>query len=199
MDEIELRGNSYKQQEKEEAPIRKVTTSGKVVQKKQSSGKKILNAFISEDVGSIKEYVIFSVLIPALKDMVSTGINAATDMFLYNGEVRGHKHIVGSSGRTNYNVISSNNTVKAGNIKDRYEIDDIYFEERMDAIDVLDAICDYLDEYGRVSVYHLYDACGKSCDYTMRNWGWYDLNTAQVVHTRDGLYKIKLPKIVSIK
>lgn len=203
MEEIELKGNSFKQRNKEEEERRiEKIVNGQVKQKKKSTGRQFAEKFINEDASNVKQYVLFDILVPALKDMVSAAISAATDMIIY-GEVKGRssRNIRTINGNTNYNGISTsrNREQRAATVRDRFVIDDVYFDERFDAEKVLDDLCDQIDEYGRVSAYDFYGACGLSCDSSLRNWGWFDLNTASVVRTRDGDYTIKLPKIVNIK
>lgn len=205
MDELELKGNSFKQkmQETEESEENKApVVKGNVKQKKKSAGKQFVENFVNEDANTIKTHVLFDIVVPTLKDMISNGFQAALDMLLYGSTQE--RNMVSSSrgrriggGQTNYNAISQQ---KKRYSEGRNQVcDDILFEERADAMSVLDELTDQIDKYGYVSCYDLYDAAGLSCDYTLKNWGWYDLSSANVIRTREGDYIISLPKPIVIK
>lgn len=205
MEDIELKGNSFKQkaieavEEEPKTPIVK----GNVKQKKKSSGRQFVENFVNEDGETIKSHVLFDIIVPALKDMISSGFQAALDMLLY-GNVQDHRSSAGvrrAGGQTNYNAISNqkNNQNKKYATTRAAACDDILFDERADAMQVLDELRDQIETYGYSAVYDLYDAAGLSCDYTWKNWGWYDLSSATVVRTRDGDFMISLPKPIVIK
>lgn len=208
MEDIELKGNSFKQKaleneentEEQKEPIIK----GAVKQKKKPAGKQFLENFVNEDGHTIKNHVLFDIIVPMLKDMISNGFQAAIDMLLYGGNSeRGNRvassgrRVISTGGNTNYNAIS--NTKKRYSEGRVQSCDDIFFEERADAVRVLDELTEQLDKFGAVSAWDLYDAAGLTCDYTLKNWGWYDLNSATVSRTRDGDYIINLPKMLVIK
>lgn len=209
MDDIELKGNSFKQKAEaaaEEETKREPVVKGVVKQKKKSAGRQFVENFVNEDGETIKTHILFDIIVPTVKDMISSGVQAALDMLLY-GEVQGRanrinsngRRIVPSNGQTNYNAISQQKQKKYA-VGGRPNIcDDILFEDRSDATQVLDDLTAQLDQFGVVSCYDLYDAAGLSCDYTLKNWGWYDLNTASVQRTREGDFIINLPKPLVIK
>ena len=79
------------------APV--VASDAKV---KKTLGKKFKEAFTHDDVESVGDYLLFSVLIPAVKDMVSDFVRNATDIFLYgSGGGRTSK-----GGKTNLTYLS---------------------------------------------------------------------------------------------
>lgn len=201
MDEIRYPSNSFKSKEQEKKPVEKVT-QGKVSQKKKSAGKQIAENFIKEDAETIKTHILFDIIIPTIKDMISSGFHAALDMLLYGDDRQEYRRsgtrVVSSSPRSvNYNAISQKKRYAP---MDRIQpCEEIAFEDRSDAQRVLDELTDQIDQFGMVSAYDLYEAAGLSCDYTLKNWGWYDLVTAKVVRTRDGDFVIDLPRMISLK
>lgn len=176
---------------------------GKATQKKKSAGRQFVETFVNEDADTIKSHVIFDIIVPYIKDMISAGFHAALDMLLYGnggGPVRSSngRRVVTSStvnGRTDYTQSSKN---RPGSRRTQI-CDDIAFENRGDAESVLDEMQDIIDKYGTVSAYDYYEAAGLTCDYTLKNWGWYDLSGAAVKMTRDGDYIISMPKCLTIK
>ena len=79
------------------------------------------------------------------------------------------------------------------------EIDELYLESEADAIAVLDDLRWRISEYGEATVYDLYDAVGKSTDYTSQSWGWTNLNDADAVRVRGGAYLLRLPRPKHLK
>lgn len=202
MADIDYPSNSFKSKEAETEEVKKVTT-GNVRTKEKSIGKRFAESFIRNDAKSVKDYVIFDVLLPAVKDMFSSAIQTAADMFIY-GEKRNHGNTrtLGNRAGTNYNTVyrtvnGDNQTRAAGG--DRYAVEDILFDTRPDADAVLDDLMAEIDRFGMVSAFKYYQFCGLSCDYTLKDWGWYDLQNASVVRTRDGDYTIKLPRIKALR
>ena len=210
MADIELKGNSFKenaQSQSEDIQEKKSVVKGTVKQKKVSAGKQFIDNFVNEDKETIKSHILFDIIIPAVKDMIFNGFQSALDMLLYGGDgsrrvvTRSDRRRVVSSGATNYNAISNqrNSRVQAGASRER-ACDQLEFEERTDALAVLNELNDQLDEFGMVSAYDLFDAAGVDTNnYALKNWGWHDLTSARVERTREGTYIINLPKMEVIK
>lgn len=203
MDEIQYPSNSIKSRQVEQEKKNEVAkvTQGKVVQKKKSAGKQIVENFIKEDAKTIKSHILFDIIIPTVKDMISSGFHAALDMLLYGDDRQDYRRsgtrIVTSGSRVNYNAISQKKKYAP---MDRVNpCEEIAFEDRADAQRVLDELTDQIDQFGMVSAYDLYEAAGLSCEWTLKNWGWYDLINARVVRTRDGDFVIELPRMISLK
>ena len=77
--------------------------------------------------------------------------------------------------------------------------DDIAFETRKDAEQVLTTMADTIEKYGVVTLADVYDIAGISePSYATSKYGWWSVDAGQVVRCRDGYY-IKLPKAEEIK
>ena len=192
-----LKAKAQIQEEKKEPVV-----IGNVKTKKKSTGKQIVESFVNEDASTIKTYVLFDIIIPYVKDMISAGFHAAIDMMLYKdgGGPRtssGRRVVSSSSGGRDYNAISKQKKVASAPRQQPY--DELVFEERGDADQVLTVLEELIDRYSFCSVYDFFEAAGCSCDYTWKNWGWYDLNTASIQRTTDGDYIINFPKPVVLK
>lgn len=201
----EYKGNSNKS--KEEPETEKVVTpvvKGKVTVKKEPLGRKFSDIFLADTFENVKSYVVFDVLVPALKDLFVDIVNNGTNM-LVNGR---------SGGRTGRN---SRGGIRAGNVsyssyyrgsdrdsrrdepkrnnRERYSYSDIIFDTRGDATEVLDCMNDILDKFKMVSVSDFYELShAEECErWTDRDYGWFDLDNATILRDRDG-YKISLPK-----
>lgn len=177
----------------------------KVTQKNRSKAKKFGDLFLSEDIGNVKEYLFYDLLIPAIKDTIVDVIQKTTDMLFY-GKVRGGSGRRSSGGTiTSYNsmyTLSNKRSIaSAQTARSRmmYGVDDLYFDDRSEAQTVLDVMCDIIDQYGKVTVADYYRACDVTgSGYTDNYYGWNDLRQAWIESTRNG-YFINLPRPIDLK
>lgn len=72
----------------------------------------------------------------------------------------------------------------------------VIFEYRTDAEEVLSKMTDLIKNYGRASIMDLYDLVGITSTYDDRQRGWYDLKSAYVQPVDKG-YNISLPEPVA--
>lgn len=178
---------------KERKPIEKVT-KGKVKVKKKSELHKFASSFVSEDASKVKSYVIGDVLIPAIKKAISDIITNGIDMILY-GET-GHSRR-SSSSRVSYSKYYDDrrdDRRSDSSLRSRYDVDDVLFETRDEAKDVLERMDELIDTYGVASIADFYDLAGVTGNYTDNKYGWTNLSAADVVRVRDG-FMIKLPRV----
>ena len=188
---------------KQEAVIKE----GAVSTKKQSAWRKAKHRIFEQEGKELKNYIVNDVLIPSIKETISTMVSNGIDILLY-GEARhvGQKRsgILGGSKYGNYvsyNSISSNRNssivnrpsmASAANLRDSLSLDEFIFDTREDANKILNSMSDILSVYNVVTVTDLYDLCSLKSHYTYNNYGWNDLSTAGVTLTRDG-YLLNLP------
>lgn len=192
----EYKSNSHrsKEIEREEKKVERVV-SGKVKSKKKN---RFADTFISEDAASVKEYIIFDVLIPAAKNAISDMVTTGIQMMLY-GEVRGTNKSKGSkvSYSKYYDDRRDRDYDRRSRTRSGYDYDEIILESRAEAEEVLNSMDDLLDRYGLVSVADLYDLVGITGNYTDNKYGWTSLRHASVQRLRDG-YLLKLPRAIPL-
>lgn len=168
---------------------------------KQNNGRKLANIFISEDASNVKNYVFMDVLVPAIKKAISDIVTDGIDMILY-GETRGRSKS-GSSGKVSYRkYYDDRGSDRRGDRYDtgsrsRFDLDDIYFDNRGDAERVRRCMLEVSDEYGMVRVADMYEFAGLAAPYTANNYGWMNLRDIGVERTRDG-FVLRLPKHILI-
>lgn len=180
--------NSNKSKEKK---VEKVV-SGKVKKKG-----KFLDIIFSEDFDSVKDYIIFDVVIPNAKKIISEIVTKGSDMLLY-GEARSTSTKKTNTTKVSYNRYYDDSETYHRVRTGRYSFDDILLDSRGEAEELLFELNELIGEYGIVSVANFYDLVGiDSSTYTDNNYGWTDLRTAKIVRTRDG-YTIKLPRAVPL-
>ena len=198
MEEYKPNSHKYKEDQKRAIPEKKVekVISGTVKSKKKSEIKKFADVFISEDVNNVKSYILLEVLVPAIKKAISDIVTNGIDMILYGGTGKTKSNTAASkvSYRSYYD---SRRDYSAVRTKTGYNYDDIIFDNRGEAEDVLSRMDELVSTYGLVSVADLYDLVGITGNYTDNNYGWTDIRSASVIRVRDG-YMIKLPKALPI-
>lgn len=203
---IQSNSNNKRQpiEEKVETHVDKPVVAG--VKTKES--KKLFGIFSKQDVKDIKDYVVYDVVIPSVKDTVSQVVSNAVDMMLF-GEVRNRSRSRSSRGQSTYTSYNSMYDRPRSDRRDRPDREErpsrssepreLVFETRSEAAQVLDAMQDILDQYKICTVADMYDLVGITGSFTDNNWGWDDLRTARVVRSgRDG-YSIELPRTISLK
>lgn len=171
---------------------------GNVKQRKKSGLAKAGEAFDLGDVGSVKNYILMDILIPSLKraisDIVCNGIN-----MLLGEPNRGKSSVPGRkvAYRQYYSSSEERRDYARPKSRSQYSYDDIIFETRGDAEEVLFRMEELVKKFDVVSVADLFDMAGISCNYTDNKYGWTDLRDARVERVRDG-YIIDLPRAVSL-
>jgi hypothetical protein len=186
----------------EKPKIEKVI-SGKATAKPKSGIAKFFEVFLAEDFSKVTDYVLKDIVVPTIKDTIWTVIARGSERMLY-GEA-GHAPKNGSKlPFVNYGGMFKNasqtSTAGSANTNNQFSVDNIILEDRGDAERVLEAMKAYIAEYGAVSISELYEFIGEPIgEYTTTRWGWRSLNTAGIMRTTNGGYKLDLPKAIPLK
>jgi hypothetical protein len=193
----EYKGNSHRSKEEastEVVPVKKVERVANAKTRKKGEVRKLADAFIAEDIKSVKDYVIQDVLIPAAKKAIVEMFDSGINMLVY-GESK-PKNRSRNDSRVSYTKYYERERDYERGTRTRvrgYDYDDIILDTRREAEEVLDRMQDLIDTYGMVSVADLYDLVGINGSYTDNKYGWTRLRDADVQRVRDG-YLLKLPK-----
>lgn len=187
---------SRKQSEERKHP--EPVVSGETSVKKKSDLKKVLDAFISEDLENIKSYIIFDVIAPSIKNAISNIIKNGTDMLLF-GRVGDSSSFKPAGSKISYGSYFMGSTQRPQTQARRLDdFDDVLFNDRRDAEAVLTAMYDMMNQYGIVTILDLYEfARVENNNFMANKYGWTDLRGASIVHVRDG-WIIKMPKPMPI-
>ena len=200
---------SKHEEKREKKKVEKVVTH-KVAKRKKTLGKRMSETFLEEDGQSVMQYIIYDILIQAAKDTFSDLVRSGIDMLLY-GEGgsrnrstyrdRGRSY---SQSRVSYNRMYGNDDRRLNPPRERnrrgrasYNFDDIILESREDAKQVLDELCELIDQFNWASVEDFYDLVGLDADYVDVRWGWTDLRNAYIERVRGGGWVIHLPRPVA--
>lgn len=184
------------QERKKLAPVVK----GKVSKQKKSVGQKFKEAFLGDTTKSVSEYLLYDILVPTLKNMLSEMISGGTDMFLFGERRRGSsppRNRAFSSYDKYYQSSANDKAEPNRNAKVQHDFDDIVFDSRGEAEAVLSSLVDLTIEYGQASVMNFYDLSGVPSSYVDDGFGWSNLRSAYTDRIRNG-YVIRFPSVKSL-
>lgn len=204
MDEYKPNSHRFKEEQKEaqSAPEKKFdkVVKGPVKVKKKSEMAKVKDVFVAEDAEKVKSYIVWDVLVPAIKKAISDIITNGIDMILYGEANPARKKTIGSkiSYSRFYDQRDDDRREIGPRVRTGYAYNDIFFTSRGEAEEVLSLMEEAVEMYGMVSVADMYDMVGETGNFTDNKYGWTSLRLAEVVRTRDG-YIIKLPKAMPFK
>jgi hypothetical protein len=186
-----------------EAREAKKVITGDVVRRKKKFKSKLGDSFAADGSGSVGDYVIAEVLVPAAKNMISDAIKMLTDSIFEGFQ----QALFGGSrprrdsrpGYTSYNRVkptTAYDTRRENNrqIRAVHDFDDILLASRGEAEDVLDQLRELISQYEMAKVSDLYDLVGLTGSFADEKWGWTDLSRATVRLERGGGYLLILPR-----
>ena len=200
----------------EDKKVERVVT-GKVKKQKRGFGKKVADTLCEDDTKNVGSYIIYDVLIPAAKDMLSDMVGGGVDMLLFGERRGGRGRSSRGSGRgggyTSYGSYYRGNDRDRGRDRDRdrdrgrdrdrdisnrgrarHEFDELVIDNRGEAEEVLSRMADFIVDYDVVTVADFYDLVGVTQSFTDNKWGWDDLRGVKVIRARGGGYIIDLPR-----
>ena len=175
--------------------------SGEVKVRKKSTMRKLAEVFFSDDVPNVGDYLIFDLLVPAIKDTIVNILTGGVEMLFYGKT--GGKNIRRKNGTvvTYDQMYTGGRTVSAPRSSGRsvYDVMDVIFEDRGKAELVLDQLMEAISMYGEATVHGFYDACGvTTTSYNDDFWGWKNLQGAIVTRARGG-WIINMPEPQQLK
>lgn len=164
---------------------------------KKASKKDVLK----DDISKMWNYVTHSVLLPALKNTISSAVSNGLDMLLF-GEIKSRRTADDSSFTrskiVDYNNVSRRNSTVVENRRSPdinyrdIEIPNQYDgagNKYNDAFEIEREVRDRFAAQGRISMSEYFNIIGGSmrqyADYTKQSVGWYDLSKFYVVENRD--------------
>lgn len=198
--------NSFSDQKKPAPESRKPkkvapVVKGNVKKNKKSEFTKIKEMFFAQDVGSIKNYVIMDVIVPAVKKAICDTIKDSADMLFYGKTMPRKRSSNGIVNFRDYAGVSRRTTDLPARRSSRssvYEYDGIEFESRSDAEDVLDALSEILEQYDDVTVADLFQLAGQTPNSSDSDYGWDNIATARVERLDNGNYTLIMPRLKRI-
>jgi hypothetical protein len=197
----------------EDKKIEKVT-QGNIARRKKPLSKRFADIFVGGDAKSVWNYIAFDIMVPAAKDMLSDAVSSGIDQILFGGEQRwgggprrgrgrpmsgplGSMSYGGTTGPVNYQAqgARAQNARPSLSASGRgsHNFDEILFERRADAEEVIESMFNLLNQYEVVSVAEMYELVGATSHFTDNKWGWTSLQGAGVARARSG-FVLDLPR-----
>lgn len=191
-DQAKMRLRELQERQNPDNPPPTLTTDKTIRQvkgkpKKKKFSQELKEAMFSEDIGngSVAKYVLFKVMIPAFKRLVSDMGNTAINMALgldpktrtVNGSHVANQSVYAANRDRNYNRPDGPGYYNRRDAVSEYE----WAEE--DAKDIYNQMADLIDRYGNCSLADVYSimGLGDKIRTTDRNWGWTSMRGADVV------------------
>lgn len=157
---------------------------------------KILDSILNEDIQGLKKYVVMNVLIPRIGKLIIDFFNLGSNTPVPQP---------GSDGKIDYTspqkvrVVGSSDMVqpyKDETVSRRYEFKRIGYPYQRQAQDVLDQLKDDINKYKMATLLHYYEYSDIDTESTENNYGWKNLDDAEVYFDRSSqMWVIKLPKV----
>lgn len=205
--DLKPNSNTYKQELAKREKLEPIA-KGVAVDKKESLWTKVSKTIVKDDAKNVGEYLMFDVVIPALKNAISDLVTTGINMFLF-GENRPSPNTkrYGDKSYVSYNNYYSKSRYSSGRSyqweEDRYygrdrtsqrrKFDQVVVPSRSEAEQILDALVGRTINYGMTSVADLYDLSGVPSVFTDNDWGWDDVHGARIERVREG-YLIVMPE-----
>lgn len=200
----EYQSNSILKTDSEEKKVRRVI-SGKVSQRKTPILDKVING---DTTKAIFDYIVWDILVPAFKNTLSDIVTNGMDMALFgesSSRSRRSNRLQRSKDRTYVSYseyydrdrqprsgrLDRESVISRPNSRHRFE--DVVFDTRADAEEVLSTLAELIDQYDFATVADFFDASGLESKYTDRNYGWDKLDSGFVRPIRGG-FVLDLPK-----
>lgn len=192
------------QKTKEEKKVEKVI-SGAAVTRKKGLGRKIAETFAGDDAQSVGQYILFDVVIPAAKAMISDAASQGVERLLFGDSSRRTSTTSrGSSGYTSYSKMYSPNRedrpsgppgsrAMTSKARATHDFSEVVLETRAEAEEVMGCMDDLIEKYGIASVAEFYELVGITGSFTDDKFGWDDLRGSDIRRVRQG-YLLILPK-----
>lgn len=197
-----LPGNSNVEKAKEIREIRKndddvSKTRTSVVKgrvRNKTTGTRLSDIFIAEDVKSVAAHVFDNLIVPRFKVLIVDTINSAARALLLGETVVDGPRRRDPAGNVSYNSIyDSPRASKSNRTSSGFRYNELIFDTYGDAQFVLDSMDEMLASAGEVTIADMYEAADRTCPFTYTYYGWTSIANAKIVSDPDGFW-IKMPK-----
>ena len=190
--------------ENSEKPSLAPVVTGKVVMKKKSEFRKLLETLFKGDLNTVKQSIWEDIIVPAFQDTLYNMLDGASRGMIFGGRNEPRRRRDDERGIparqvdfTRYSKRPEREERRSRDDETRQDLFNygyIWFEYKSDAEAVLASMADICKTYKFVSVRQLFELSGVKTVWTDRDYGWPDLIDADIVRSRDGGWLLKLPR-----
>lgn len=198
---MDYQSNSFRDKQKivrdtDEAKKVERLISGDIKRRKTSTTKRVINEFVKGDLNTLKEYAIWDVWIPAIKNSLYGSLIGTIDAIF--GKAAGPSN----RGHRDYRDYFSTPLYRATEDRDRdrlkgrnvYGYDEIIYSSKSESERIVVGLNGLINEFGSASVADYYQMSGAEHEYTDNKYGWDEPIPNRITRLRDGGYSIVLPK-----
>ena len=195
-----------KQAQQKPKPELKCVVTGKSKPVPQSIWSKVFVGIKPASGQTMKSFIFDEIVTPLIQRAVVEGVTGAIN-YLVKGDAYADRKATNSFGKSyiNYNGISSGKPSSSGSQyvysgkNSGMEIENVWFESRVDAQRVLDEMMGVIAQYDILTVNGFYDLIGRTSliDPSNEKFGWSDLRNAYITGARGG-WIIHLPRPMPI-
>lgn len=201
-----LKDRGKQQPQQKAKPDLKCVVTGKTKPVPQSIWSKVFVGIKPASGQTMKGFIFDEIVTPLIQRAVVEGVTGAIN-FLVKGDAYADRKEVGKFGKSyiNYNGITSGKSLSGGGQyvysgkNSRMDIENVWFESRVDAQRVLDEMMGVIAQYDILTVNGFYDIIGRTniIDPSNEKFGWSDLRNAYITASRGG-WIIHLPSPMPI-
>lgn len=160
------------------------------------------SSIFANTIRAISNSIFADIILPAIQTTVSDSAKTFIDSLIYK---KSSPSMMGArrSSHSDYNRRYRSRSDKARRQQIRRYVseeedvyptfDDVYFDNVMDASNILHKLKELIDIKGYVTISDYYKLLNISANLTQRRWGWEDLYSAQVISLPNG-YLIDFPE-----
>jgi hypothetical protein len=200
-------GNSKKNREVPALPKKEIhpVVTGEVLVKKKTLGIKFKELFIEADLKSVNRYIVYDVLLPAIRNTIVDAATKGIERMMYGeSAIRRRNYGPMASPRITYNspvnrgytstpISRPYSRVPTDLHEQRYNREEFILSSREEAETVLTQMNEIIDTYEVVSVGDLNELLGRPSSHVDNKWGWIYLGDARIQQIREG-YLLNLPQ-----
>lgn len=167
---------------------------------KTTVGSKLVRAIISDEVHDVKDYIIYDVLIPAIKTTFRNVLMNAIDLTFFgstntrdDSPYTSYSEYSRNGRRRNRDAYRDERRSRRLNIDIRH-LDRVEFSYKEDALDAIDFLNDNIDVCGYATVGDFLSVAKLPSTSIHSEWGWYDITGAEPIYSTSGKWFVRLPK-----
>jgi len=208
---VDYQGNSHRSKEQKGVPekkkLEKIVT-GEVIVKPPGMGKKLKGVFFGGDFKQAGRSVVADVVLPTLRDLVVNAGFRALERSVYpeSQQSRRRPEMRSRIQYSSYGQTQTGSAMLPGQAPfaptphriGTRESNSYLIASRIDADNVLTTLVECVSTYGIVSLADLYELLGRPVAAVDNNWGWTNINTAEIRQVNAG-FLLELPPMEEIK
>ena len=201
MDEFDYKPNSNKAKEERKETIQPVVKAN-VRRKKKSGLKKVANILLAEDIEDAKARLIGDVVIPAIRQAIHDIFDRGSDLMFFGQDSKNGKPRASRVSYKDYYDSDKKTLERYKTPPKTLEYNDVIFDSRSEAEEVLFKMDELIEVYGSASVADFYEFAGITGDYPANSYGWTDIRSAHIDRVRDNGeygYTIVFPRARPLK